>query len=708
MYIHVKDRVTDATDTIIRHGHATVINATYNAEKYQQNKKGNKQSARRVHNLGEIIRMEDADRTAGIFRSAQRGLKYCDLTTDTFSDVDPHDSGLLNTRFAYKEPAREVSFGRPYLFMTAMWDSAVIRALRAAAPGEEFFRCAMAHLTGDCLRNGENIKTGAFLKNNIFDHILTGLARSRLDCDSPFFFEMGLFQFREAFFRAFAGEMQKDCPNFGKSCCDDSTAAPGDAGNNPYNAICSHGTDGAVMQSRIHLLPDKVTGAPVRYTVLPATIPDKSTSEMLIQEVRDILDIEIDDLTADAGYCVRKLFETFNIDNNTCTDENGNVHDHSVPVKMANISGYPTLTLYTDSKPHFHDPDCEFDYEHHTFSGMRFEVSLFGCREYACVCVDRTQAASLLRRWRENNLDEWPAMDHNDKEWFCVRHGCFVLIGNRLMTPKEALINCRGRTDTEFFFRDGKTFPDILPPGKWTRERVPGKILPDIIETTACREFRRNVSAAHMSMSALLVAMNGWDCTVVGTTIKVHPVEKKVREIFAKLGYEAPGKVVDLIAFRREVLEGIHMDRTPAAAHRARQTAGRSNKPISPEAKTEAEERRREESRKKQDAAVEARARKAGQRAQDARDRAEREAQEIINLAEPEAQKIIAGEEAKAREAKTPKGARTIRRKAQERAGKIRARAARNARKARDKGEGQAQNHEQRAQKIRHPGQEAA
>ncbi|MBR1710955.1 MAG: hypothetical protein IJ719_19355, partial [Clostridia bacterium] len=68
------------------------------------------------------------------------------------------------------------------------------------------------------------------------------------------------------------------------------------------------------------------------------------------------------------------------------------------------------ISLYIQSKEFLNDPEFEFDYEHHTFFGKRYEIDLFGYPEFAFVFVDKTQAEALLRNWRTEHWDEWIAL----------------------------------------------------------------------------------------------------------------------------------------------------------------------------------------------------------------------------------------------------------------------------------------------------------
>jgi len=151
----------------------------------------------------------------------------------------------------------------------------------------------------------------------------------------------------------------------------------------------------------------------------------------ITSDVEKTLGITIDMYDLDAGYAREELFGRFNRNNSTYIDEDNEIRDHTVLIRMPATNGYGRDDLYIQSKTLFHDPEYEFDYEHHTFFGKRYEIDLFGYPEFGFVFVDKTQAESLLREWRTAHWDEWVVLSKSAKEWYSVNNGFFVLIGNK-------------------------------------------------------------------------------------------------------------------------------------------------------------------------------------------------------------------------------------------------------------------------------------
>ena len=568
MYIRYQ-KIVRNPDGTIRSGSASLMQNHYVANKDGDHSR-NHSKAKVIERLGKVLWLEEGNPRRAIFNSPSRGLVFYDLDADTFLPVEPSDVRLKGTVFEAREPMAHVNFGNAFLFFSVLEKTPLMNALRSAFKDGTDLRKVLAHVYHDCTRNGSAVKCGAYIERSIASHVLEGIPFSSLDCDSAYFFMLSDDRVKVSWFKSLIAEMRKAEPDFGRACYVDSTPLPGDAADNPFNALSSHGTDGARIQSRMVLLLDVQTGIPVWFDIIPANVLDKSTIIQIAADVKDTLDITVDMYDLDAGYAREELFDMFNIDNGTYTDGAGAERIRSVLVRMPAAKGYPHDELYLESKPRFHDSDHLLDYEHHTFYGERYEISLFGNREYAFVFVDKTQAEKLSRRWRETHPGEWECMSRNDRDYSLVKDGFFILVGNRDQSCREALVEYRGRAKIETFFRDAKTYLSILPIAKWTKERVLGKILHDVIETTFYREYRRQVAPLGISMSTLLGCMDGWECHVGKTGIlEAKTPNKDAREIVEGLGYSVPAHL-PLDDFKKQVLGGVGMSLEPLTVKKKR------------------------------------------------------------------------------------------------------------------------------------------
>ena len=137
----------------------------------------------------------------------------------------------------------------------------------------------LAHTAHDCLRNGASIKCREFLKQDVLSYILTDISYSFLDCDSAYYRELSDDKNKERFFKSLITEMRKTNPDFGRGCYVDSTPLPGEARDNPFNALSRHGTDGARIQLRLVMVMDIQTNIPLWFEIIPANILDKHQSK---------------------------------------------------------------------------------------------------------------------------------------------------------------------------------------------------------------------------------------------------------------------------------------------------------------------------------------------------------------------------------------------------------------------------------------------
>lgn len=654
MFIKYQKIVRNDAGNIVS-GSASLMRSLYKPNKEGNHKKSHSRESV-VERLGKVIWIDQDDRGKAIFLSPTRGLVSYDLSADTFTPVEATDPRLRGSKVAAQPPRLHTNFGIPYLFFSEMGKTPYMDVLRSTFSDQQLYKKALAHLAHGCLRNGSNVKCGEFLAGSCLSYLVDGIPVSALDCDTAYFKALSDDNLKVSYFRSMIAEMRKGHPEFGRCCYVDSTPLPGEAENNPFNALSSHGTDGYVTQCRLVLVLDIQTSIPVWFEIIPSNVLDKSTIISITSDIRATLDIEIDMYDLDAGYARAELFELFNRDNSAYVDEQGVARSRTALVRMPAANGYPRDELYIQSKPDFYDPDFEFDYESHTFFGKRYEVSLFGHPEYAFVYVDQTQAQDLLRGWRTRHMDEWEQMSKSAKEWYKVKDGFFVLIGNKDQTSRQALVEYRGRADIEGFFKDGKTYLQILPLAKWNKDTITGKILHDIMETTFYREFRKRMAPLKMSMSSLLVHMNSWECVRVSDElIEIKMPNLQVREIMEKLGYTTPAHM-NLENLRGEVLKGIQMPRVPHV-DRKRRDKSKEAAPISPEEKLEAKENERwERERRKEEEKARRAAEKAAAKAQKQKEcREANAAQGKIPEKPQQKENVSAGEVAKKKPG-VPKG----------------------------------------------------
>lgn len=135
-------------------------------------------------------------------------------------------------------------------------------------------------------------------------------------------------------------------------------------------------------------------------------------------------------------------------------------------------------------------------------------------------------------------------MKVKDKDWYTVKHGYFVLVANIDTEPKELLSEYFARIDIEVVFKTAKEYLDLLPLSKWTGATVRGKILHDIINTTARMLFRKSIKQSGFSTSEIFGRCQSlMCCRRIDVTITVETPSKQVKEYYKLLDIIVPAHV---------------------------------------------------------------------------------------------------------------------------------------------------------------------
>lgn len=565
-----------------------------------------------VLSLGKVIWLSE-DRTHGVFFSKEKGVYEYNVVSDESSEIDNDDPRLDGTRYA-NQVRQRATFGDAYLFLSVLQTrTPFMDVLRKAFPEQKNYQRGLTHFIHECLRNQEAVPCRAFHERSMASFFLKDFGWSTLNCDTPFYKYLGDQDVKKRYFKTLLEEMRKTHPSFGRACYVDSTPIPTDTKGNPFATLCSHGTDGLVRQCRLALLLDVETNIPIWFDLIYANVLDHSTIGGLKSTVKAILDIDVDILQVDAGYACKELFQEYTMDNATVCDGNGDERQHYVIVRMPAKHEYPYDELYKEVRNRLMDPCRTVIADDHTYFAEAFirEVSSLRIPEYCYVFLDRERAQKLWRTWRQEHGKEWAGMSSEDKFWYSVKDGFFILISNKLFdSPLDGLVEYLSRAEIEQFFKDAKSYCRIMSAEKWLPITLKGKMLSDIIVTTLYEAFRKEIAATGLSMFNALTLMNGLDCTKVSEDMaEVSVPNIDVKELYGAVGFGIP-TCFDMKAFRRELLHGETMDRSQYAI-----VTKKANKPFkvkhSPlEKERIAEEKKAEREQRK----VEKKAEKAAER----------------------------------------------------------------------------------------------
>jgi len=491
--------------------------------------------------LGRVIWLSE-DGKSGIFMSKTRGLVAYDAVADAFGAVDRGDARIKGTG-AFPETDVHTVFGDSHLFLRFLEKSSLLGVLRAVFPRKQDFERLLCHTLHAVMRDGSRISCDNYISKSFAAYVLGDVPVASLKTDTAFFTMMGEDTSRMAFFKAFVKAMREIEPGFGRGCYVDSTPLPNDISDNPFNALCSHGLGSVSVQTRLALVLDEATGLPVWYDVIPGNLLDLATTMTLIGDVETSLGIDVDSFVLDAGYVTKELVGAFHVGT-----------DKTFVGRMPAKKGFPHKELYREFKDQLGRGKYQFVRQGHTYFGRRKETELFGHRVFAYVYVDKNNALQRFGKHLLSHEEEYAAMKDKDKDWTTVKYGYFVLVSNIEAEPADMLSMYFARTEIESVFKTSKEYLGLLPLSKWSAQTVKGKILHDIIATTALLLLRKQIGSSGISTTELAGKVQSLMCFRDSKgNVTVETPNKQTREYYGMLGISVPSRV-KIDEFRRDVL----------------------------------------------------------------------------------------------------------------------------------------------------------
>ena len=519
-------------DGSIKSGSASIVDTVYiNTGTYHS-----KQVRR--EKLGKVVYLRE-DKHVGIFLSPTRGLVQYSTETDTFEAVEKDDPRIRGTEL-FPAPEVHTIFGDTYLLLKFLEQNGFLEVLQAAFPQKKGYERLLCHILHGVIRDGTKVPCDNFIDKSFASYIVPDIPIHSLRSDTVFFTMMGNDQTRIAFFQSFVRTMRKKDPAFGIGCYVDSTPLPNDIVNNPFNALCSHGVSSCEVMTRLVLVLDERSGLPVWYDIIPGNILDINTLMTVVEDVSCSLNIEIDSLVLDAGYVSKELITAYNIGT-----------EKTFIGRMPARKGYPHKSLYTECKDLIGKGKYSFVRQDHAYFGKRKEIEIFGQKEYAYVYVDKYSALKRYSEYLRDNQEEYDKLEDDEKDWYMVRFGYFVLLSNIDATPQELLSDYFGRTQIETVFKTSKEYLDLLPLSKWSDTTVRGKILSDIINTIVMLQLRKAMHSSGYAISDLFTKTQSLMCFRNKTgTITVEPPNRMVKEFYKLLKITVPShlKLKDFIS----------------------------------------------------------------------------------------------------------------------------------------------------------------
>ena len=330
------------------------------------------------------------------------------------------------------------------------------------------------HSVGKC---GQDIDCGDFARKSFLSYLIPDIGLSSLETDTRYFKYMADPNVKLDFFKNFIAEMRKTNKDFGKVCYIDSTPIPNEVKSMMLNYFCTHGTNTAAMQVRLALLLDEETGYPVWFDVIPGNVTDGKTLVTMFDYVTEELELEVNDLVLDCGYCTKDNLLHF---------KSGALANFLV--RMPARKGYGMDAMYYRHFSEFIQARYSFVREGHSYYGRRVEKELWGEKFYAFIFVDKYNAEISFTKFIEEHEEEFENMKLKEKNKKEFAGGYFVLLmpftsENEKLTPKEVLNKYLNRVDIETFFKTAKNYVSLLPICKECPDAILGKIFNDAIAT---------------------------------------------------------------------------------------------------------------------------------------------------------------------------------------------------------------------------------
>ncbi|MDY0289081.1 MAG: hypothetical protein RBR15_09690 [Sphaerochaeta sp.] len=482
--------------------------------------------------LGKVVSLAD-DRKSGVFLSPTRGLVAYDSVSDTFEFLGKEDS-RANDPGPFAEPEIHTVFGDAYLFLKVCETSGLLKLLRTAFPQGREYERVLSHLLYSVLKDGANISCNDFIGKSFASYLFSGIPAEALGHDAGPFSMMGDEARKIAFFKAFVAHMREKDPLFGNGWYIDATPLANTIGDDRSDALYREGQG----PMTVVLVLDGSTGFPVWFSLIPRYEQDLGTLRSIMGDVAENLDIRIDNFILDAAYAGKELLEAF-----LCGNEKGK----TLTVRMPATSEYPYKNLYLQARKLMGSAKYEFICEGHTFFGKRFETEIFGLAMHAYVYVDKDNALTGCRGYRQDHEDAYQKLTDKEKNWLSVRFGFFILLSTEMKEPEAMLDDCFGRTRIE------NSNHQLLAKGSGLTAR--GELLSDIISAIALQQLKEMLSTSGFSISELIGASQSLMCTRKRDgTVLVETPNKRVSELYHALKVEVPSSV-SLERFKRETLE---------------------------------------------------------------------------------------------------------------------------------------------------------
>jgi hypothetical protein len=505
--------ITSTKIVMKNHIHVLYKNKTRYAEIYTPQRKDGKKINNPVY-LGKVIDLEK-----GIFYSRKRGyFKYtlsdgfetCDFDKTESTQISPEEMDILD-------------FGSAYLLWNILEMMGFLPLLRNLCP--KHADSLLALIFYRIQESGGYNMANDWLKGS-YTRILFPNAQLTSQRVSELLEIVG----DETFFRHFFENYLKiEIPKDRKvGILIDSTGLPNDIDTyltavNKHNGVISN-------ETRLLLVVDKQSGKPLFFRYNPGNVPDVSTLQATILELK-AMHVDIGMTVVDAGY--------FSIKN---AEELANAGIPYVTRLSSNRKLYKHLIAeyHADAL----DEKNVVKYGGRLVGIVRVPISLPGDKDgYAYVSVDYERRHQQWTKYTQDAIEDGASIEERrEKTHKC---GFFILICSERIETTEILKLYYTRQTVEQIFDMSKNDIDLLPLRVHSEKTLRGHLMLVFLAALVYLYLNEILKDTKWNAANAIMIFRNLKCKIYDEEVLVKEPVKNMKEISKKIGITIPKRIVE-------------------------------------------------------------------------------------------------------------------------------------------------------------------
>jgi hypothetical protein len=464
--------------------------------------------------LGRVI-----DKERGIYQSRARGLFAFSLEHGYGHEIDGisvHE--LSNSR---EKEKLILDFGDAYCLYFALQKTGLHGIIHNLLPGHEDTLMSLVGyklLASASNRHAEDWWTGSYTS------ILFPKARIGSQRISEFYRQFGKEEIQREFFKRYLNQFY---PNHSVGVLIDSTGLPNDI-HFPLTAINTH--NGVTSnETRLLLVVEQKSGMPLFFRYNAGNIVDVTTLRATFAEMK-AYNIQITNAIVDAGYYseanIRSLY--------------GDGNEEKIPFITrigTNLKLYKTLL--TENADDLTKAKYLLMQRDRLVSVKRVEIDLFGNLGYAYVILDHARRGDEVYKYARATIG---SNDVSPEEMDIAMRlkGFCIIISSEKIDTKDILPLYYTRQAVEQVFDVSKNYAELLPLRVHNEETFRGHILLSFITTAAFLSFNQLLKGTPFNAEGAFMVLRNQKCKVFNNYILTKEANKKMNEIYKKLGINLP------------------------------------------------------------------------------------------------------------------------------------------------------------------------